>query len=87
MEKITYACIVTPNGKQYTGISHLNCYDKMYHDENEESYITEDCKEGFLTDKDRFVDRHEAANIAIEAGQIDKEVENLSSYMLDLNKI
>ena len=86
MEKIIYACIVTPTGKQYTGVSHSNCYDKMYHSE-EKPFIVEDCKEGFLTDKDRFVDRCEAANIALEAGQIEKKVRQLQSYMLDLNRI
>lgn len=36
-------------------------------------------KVGFLTSKGRFVDRKEAAKIAWDMGQIDKEVDELTS--------
>ena len=44
-----------------------------------ETYIG---KKGFLTSKGRFVDRKEAGKIAYEIGQIDKEVDELTSEML-----
>lgn len=34
---------------------------------------------GFMTSRGRYVDRHEAAKIAFECGQIDKEIKTLYS--------
>lgn len=39
----------------------------------------QDPVEGFLTSRDRFVDREEAARIAYEAGQTDERIEELFS--------
>jgi hypothetical protein len=38
-----------------------------------------DHKQGFLTSKNRFLDRKEAAKLAFEIGQIDKETDELFS--------
>jgi len=74
MEKVVCAAIKfhrvddMDNWCIYTGKRHWNALKSMWEDNikyDKPSHI-----EGFMTDADRFVDRYEAAKIAIEAHQI-----------------
>lgn len=66
-EHIQIAAIRWPDGRIFTGLAHPYCFKHA----QEHGY--EDCEgreEGFLTNTDRFVDRTEAARIAVESGQL-----------------
>lgn len=56
-------------GKTYTGNSHYEAFEKI---PNFENIPSGKFKEGFMTSKGTFVSRQEAAEIAKNAGQIDK---------------
>lgn len=70
-------------GVVFTGHRHAHCMYLMCAITGKRSVVT-DCGEyvqGFLTNKNRFVDRQEGAEIALDAGQLIREikVENLFS--------
>lgn len=88
MEKIFTACIrykrkSSPNKYWYAvGPSHSSCYHVF---SCLEIYDRYDEVEGFQTEEDRFVDRHEAYQIAKNAGQLIREDPNeiLKSYNIN----
>ena len=63
------------------GLRHCNCYNAPIHAGFGKSKLHEigSLKDGFLTSKNRFVDRKEAAVIALSAKQIKAPVEVLCS--------
>ena len=66
---------IRKNGEIFTGYTHAQIMNN-----NAISYIKDKFEEGFLTDKDVFVNRREAAEIAYNCKQIDKEICELKSY-------
>lgn len=60
-----------------TGKRHSDIFLEMKHFDIR--YDKNTAIQGFLTNNDQFVDRSEAAGIAWDAGQIDKEVDMLFS--------
>lgn len=79
MEKILKACIKTNTGTLHQWSSH----SQIIHwatIENLEQIL--EWTKGFITTKQRFVDRRVAALIAFQAKQIKTRVEELQSYMI-----
>lgn len=66
------------------GRRHHNCFTtlQMFKDLGSFDWDKKDVIQGFLTNKDRFVDRKEGAKIAFECNQIDKERKSLISEHL-----
>ena len=62
------------------GWRHCNCLYQMVAILNKASFEIGENEEGFLTNKNRFVDREEGAKIALACKQIDKL--NYSSHTL-----
>ena len=58
------------NGKIYTGIDHAEAAMKLMDENNGEWPTFGDYEEGFMTNKDRFVDRDEAHDIAAARDQL-----------------
>jgi len=88
-EDIRCAAIYYNDGKEYPhqpcnintgyvlcGLRHHNCF-AMRKDKNDGK--RNNTRQGFLTSKDRFVTRKEAAQIALDAGQIPKQIDILFS--------
>jgi len=73
---------IRKNGEIFTGYTHTHIMTN-----NKISYIKDKFEEGFLTDKDVFVNRREAAEIAYDCGQIDKEICELKSYHITWKEI
>jgi len=71
MEKIKHAAILRITGDITVGRDHGQCLHRSPPDTCEEM--------GFMTSENRFVDREEAAKIAIKAGQIDRDTDLLFS--------
>jgi len=67
MERIKESAILFPNMKVYTGKRHCDCF-AVARAAGEHSPRHE--VQGFVTDDGRFVDRKEAARIAIASKQI-----------------
>ena len=71
-------------GLVFCGLRHPQCMYTMCavtglrSVENAEDGVGEEVQ-GFLTNKNRFVDREEAAKIAFDAGQINQEINRLHS--------
>ena len=61
-----------PSGIVACGLRHANCYTVLITLFPDRSYLSR-CKQGFLTSKNRFVDRTEAWAIALAAGQVEPE--------------
>ncbi len=59
-------------GIVFSGLRHGNCLYQMVAITGLKSYQAGEHEEGFLTNKNRFVDRKEAAQIALKAKQIKK---------------
>jgi hypothetical protein len=68
-------------GSVFCGYSHMHCLHQMYAITGKRSVTSEvgEYIQGFLTDKNRFVDRKEAAKIALDTGQIKKSLKHLFS--------
>lgn len=58
------------SGYVVCGMRHGNCFSTAYALCKDRSYIKYEKEQGFLTSKNRFVDRLEAAKLAFYAGQI-----------------
>jgi hypothetical protein len=75
-ESIKSAAIKMPDGEIVTGQYHQEAYDKL-------GMLQEDSppgvKEGFVTDKGRFVSREEASKISKESGQLESPPKSLHS--------
>lgn len=72
MSKIVKSAI-RYNDKVYTGFDHGECFKQIDKD------TIKDCdklEQGFITDKNEFVDRQQALDIAYKAGQIPYEKNN-----------
>lgn len=55
------------------GRRHHNCFSLLYHLSNKDtSYLKLEKEQGFITSKNRFVDRYEAMKIAHAANQTNK---------------
>jgi len=61
------------------GRRHHNCFSILYNLLDDKYDIKLANTQGFLTSKDRFVSRAEAAEIALASGQIDKKTDVLFS--------
>lgn len=59
-----------PTGFVATGLRHCNCFVAL--SLTKIQYKSLDYVQGFLTNKNRFVDREEGAKIALACGQIEK---------------
>lgn len=77
----THQPVNIERGFVITGLRHCNCIQiqKMLRMQNSHSKNTQ----GFLTSRNRFVDREEAYKIATEQGQIDPTIHNLLGDKLD----
>lgn len=94
-ERIKAAAIRFPDGKVFSGPTHSSILAKLAEKEdrifetNTQDFVDEDgdqnWENGFLTNKNRFVDREEAYRIGRAAQQVD-ESENKSLDALDLKK-
>jgi len=73
---------IRKNGKIFIGYTHVQIMTN-----NKISYIKDKFEEGFITDKDIFVNRREAAEIAYNCKQIDKEICELKSYHIKWGNI
>jgi len=73
---------IRKNGEIFTGYTHVRIMNN-----NKISYAKDTFEEGFLTDKDVFVNRREAAEIAYNCKQIDKEIYELKSYHIKWGEI
>lgn len=76
----TYPPVNIEKGMVICGQRHHNCIDVIYTlaklrsvSVGSEDEVTGKSTQGFLTNKNRFVDRKEALKIAIEADQVDKD--------------
>lgn len=58
------------------GRRHHNCFASAYYLDPERKYKKFEKEQGFITNKDRFVSRVEAAEIAFLAGQIYQRTEH-----------
>lgn len=79
-EFIKHAAVSAPSGRLYLGKSHAECFKIAGKFEDQMSSAARN--QGFMTTRDRFVDRFEAAAIAFKAGQITNKVEILFSENL-----
>lgn len=77
-ERIWLAAIRMQNGTIFTGKHHGDCLLTAIRVNQLDEYIGSN-QQGFVTDRYRFVDRHEAGEIAYKAGQIDKPTDCLIS--------
>lgn len=77
IEFIKHAAVKSADGWIFIGKCHADCLHKMHHISVMYGKGA-DCQ-GFITDHGRFVQRGEAARIAIESGQITKETNLLFS--------
>lgn len=68
--------------KIFTGFDHGECFKKI---EKENITDTENLEQGFITDKNEFVDRNTALDIAYKAGQITYEKWNHCLISEDLH--
>lgn len=84
LETIKHACVISFNRKWFIGKSHADCFHKAHHVKVPMSQKADD--QGFITSEGRYVQRGEAAKIAIAAGQIDKDEKFLFSEMLWSNQ-
>lgn len=66
---IDCAAILAPDGKIWTGHRHGHCIHTIVQATGVKS-VGEGYKMGFVTMSGRFVDRNEAAMIAVHAGQV-----------------
>ena len=76
MNKIICAAIKFKDGRVFNGKRHNLCFLNAKAAGIEPPY---ECEQGFLTYSYEFVDRVEAAKIAIAAGQVSSEVKVLFS--------
>lgn len=65
------------SGIVFCGLRHHNCLVQLKELYPRKNYIT--VVQGFLTSKNRFVNRNEGGEIAFEVGQIDKMTDTLTS--------
>ena len=72
MSKIVKSAI-RYNDKVYTGFSHTECFKQIDKDTIKDY---DKLEQGFITDKNEFVDRQQALDIAYKAGQIPYEKNN-----------
>jgi len=81
-EFIVKAAIQFPDGEIFTGRAHLEIFEKFF-----EKFLDAPCekKEGFVTNKGRFVSREEAEEVALNAKQIEKKSKNGRLQSPDLN--
>lgn len=69
MEKVVCAAVMASSGMIYAGVRHFDTH--MIFRIDVEGFSDNKYTEGFVTNLGRFVDRREAASIAVKAGQID----------------
>ena len=74
IEKIKHACLRINNEILYIGKSHEDCYKKI-----PKEIQVKVAEAGFLTNLDRFVLRHEAAEIAFKSNQLPHQPKMLFS--------
>ncbi|MDD5011455.1 MAG: hypothetical protein PHQ00_04960 [Phycisphaerae bacterium] len=82
VEKIWLAAVKLDNGLIFTGKEHGHIMHTIWKVNGIKEKITQE-KQGFVTWDYRFVDRAEAAEIALRAKQISKPVDELRSEMLE----
>lgn len=92
MEQITDAAIVFtvffPESNKYDTVilmaeRHADCFERasrMFPNR----YIPADCKQGFWTDHNRFLDRYDAKKLALESGQLKEDTGYAELYSEDL---
>jgi hypothetical protein len=69
LERISHAACISESGWIFIGKCHADCLHKMHH--VSVKYGKGADKQGFITNEGRYVQRGEAAKIALSAGQID----------------
>lgn len=84
--KIIASCIKfkLPGSQNYlfwTGKHHVDIYEKLFKADIARPTQT---VEGFMTDEDKFVDRHEATFIAKAAGQVSSDFDEFLLYSEDI---
>lgn len=77
MELIKHAAVISESGMVFLGKCHADCFHQAFNVRVKMSSGSE--KQGFFTNKGRFVGRSEAADIALAAKQIDKPIKILFS--------
>jgi hypothetical protein len=83
-EYIAETAIYTKDGQIFTGkSSHNNIEGEIF---DRDVALLRNIRYGFVTNTGRFVDRREAAQIAIANGQIEKPVRELTSEKLRFHK-
>ena len=85
MEKIVASAIkfqIPPSSYWWivSGKRHCNCFEVMFEHQIKYDKLTH--IQGFLTDKDRFIDRFEAYQLALSNGQLKVETLDHASNML-----
>jgi hypothetical protein len=71
VEKIILAAIRCNDGTIFTGKRHSDCILTAIRINNKQSYIGQE-SQGFITNRLRFINRHDAAEIAFKAKQTKK---------------
>lgn len=70
--RIKCAALKTKDGRIFEGRNHGICYQAMKEASVPRIPDARECEQGFVTEDGRFVDRYEAAEIALNAGQTKK---------------
>ena len=89
MEKIVASAIkFLPKDSEYpiivTERRHCNCFEVIWNSKID--YDKKTCEQGFMTNRSRFVDRYEAAEIAWDANQVLKESDTYQRMWEDFAK-
>ena len=89
MEKIIASAIkFQPKDGEYpiivSGRRHCNCFEVIWNSKID--YDKKTCEQGFMTNKSRFVDRYEAAEIAWDANQVLRESDTYQKMWEDFTE-
>lgn len=76
-EVIKHAAVIAKDGRFLMGKSHADCFHQAKNI-GVETHSNANCQ-GFISSKGRFLDRKEAAVVAVEAGQVRNGIEILFS--------
>lgn len=77
LEVICHAAVKSKDGEIFIGKHHAECFHKGFDKKIKMSSKADD--QGFVTNRNRFVDRQEGAKIALDSGQIDRKTTILFS--------
>jgi len=83
IESIKHAAVITTDGWPIFGKTHAECFGKGFYIGIKLSPKAID--QGFITSFGRYVDRSDAAIIAVKSGQLDKCDFLFSEYLWDID--